>query len=89
MDNMNIVLAANIQKYRKKCGLTQDELAKELGVTFQAVSKWENAKTLLTYCFCRQWQICLDVILMNSFLVKLKQKFTMTIVRNYLGMMMK
>ena len=45
MDNMNIVLAANIQKYRKKCGLTQDELAKELGVTFQAVSKWENAKT--------------------------------------------
>lgn len=45
MDNINIVLAANIQKYRKKCGLTQDELAKELGVTFQAVSKWENAKT--------------------------------------------
>ena len=45
MDNTNIVLAANIQKYRKKCGLTQEELAKELGVTFQAVSKWENAKT--------------------------------------------
>ena len=45
MDNTNIVLVANIQKYRKKCGLTQEELAKELGVTFQAVSKWENAKT--------------------------------------------
>ncbi len=45
MDNTNIVLAANIQKYRKKCGLTQEELAKKLGVTFQAVSKWENAKT--------------------------------------------
>ena len=42
MDNTNIVLATNIQKYRKKCGLTQEELAKELGVTFQAVSKWEN-----------------------------------------------
>lgn len=45
MDNTNMVLAANIQKYRKKCGLTQEDLAKKLGVTFQAVSKWENAKT--------------------------------------------
>lgn len=45
MDNANIVLAANIQKYRKKSGLTQEELAQKLGVTFQAVSKWENAKS--------------------------------------------
>lgn len=45
MDNANIILAANIQKYRKKSGLTQEELAQKLGVTFQAVSKWENAKS--------------------------------------------
>ena len=45
MENTNIQLAANIQKFRKKSGLTQDELAKELGVTFQAISKWENAKS--------------------------------------------
>ena len=44
MENVNIVLAANILKYRKKSGLSQDELANKLGVTFQAVSKWENAK---------------------------------------------
>lgn len=37
-------MAANILKYRKKSGLSQDELAQKLGVTFQAVSKWENAK---------------------------------------------
>ncbi len=45
MDNTNIILAANIQKYRKKAGLTQEGLAQKLGVTFQAVSKWENAKS--------------------------------------------
>ena len=45
MDNTNMILAVNIQKYRKKCLLTQEELAEKLGVTFQAVSKWENAKS--------------------------------------------
>ena len=46
MENVNIVLAANILKYRKKSGLSQDELAQKLGVTFQAVSKWENDKSI-------------------------------------------
>ena len=45
MENVNIVLAANILKYRKKSGLSQEELANKLGVTFQAVSKWETAKS--------------------------------------------
>ncbi len=45
MENVNIVLAANILKYRKKSGLSQDALAQKLGVSFQAVSKWENAKS--------------------------------------------
>jgi len=44
MDQINAILAENIQTYRKRCGMTQDELAERLGVTFQAVSKWENAK---------------------------------------------
>lgn len=45
MENTNIILAANIQKYRKQQDLTQEEMAAKLGVTFQAVSKWENAKS--------------------------------------------
>ena len=45
MENINVALGLNIQKYRKKCGLTQEALAEKLGVSFQAVSKWETAKS--------------------------------------------
>ena len=45
MGNVNVVLSENILKYRKICGLSQRALAQKLGVTFQAVSKWETAKS--------------------------------------------
>lgn len=44
MDNLLETFAATLQKYRKRIGLTQEGLAERLGVTFQAISKWENAK---------------------------------------------
>ena len=40
--NSNIVLCTKIAELRRAAGLTQDALAEKLGVTFQAVSKWEN-----------------------------------------------
>ncbi|MNB81152.1 Tellurite methyltransferase [compost metagenome] len=39
-------LARNISLYRKEKGLTQEELAQILGLSFQAVSKWENAQSM-------------------------------------------
>ena len=39
---MNIQLGKKIKELRKAQGLTQDALAEKLGVSAQAVSKWEN-----------------------------------------------
>ena len=39
---MEHTLGKRIMAARKKLGLTQDQLAERLGVTAQAVSKWEN-----------------------------------------------
>lgn len=39
-------LGNNIKTFRKKLGLTQEELASQLYVTSQAVSKWESENGL-------------------------------------------
>ena len=39
---MNETIGNRIQRFRKEKGLTQEELAAQLGVSSQAVSKWEN-----------------------------------------------
>lgn len=39
---MNETIGNRITKYRKAKGMTQEELAHVLGVSAQAVSKWEN-----------------------------------------------
>jgi tellurite methyltransferase len=43
---MRDTLAGNISRYRKDLGLTQEMLADMLGITFQAVSKWETAQSV-------------------------------------------
>ena len=50
--NYGEVLCRKIVELRKKVGLTQEQLADKLGITFQAVSKWENS------------QSCPDIILL-------------------------
>ncbi len=39
---MNHRLAETIARLRRNQALTQEELARQLGVSFQAVSKWES-----------------------------------------------
>ena len=42
---MNQTLGSRIAELRRKKNMTQEELAAELGVTAQAVSKWENSES--------------------------------------------
>lgn len=42
---MNETMGAIILRKRKELGLTQEQLAGELNISYQAVSKWENEQT--------------------------------------------
>lgn len=39
----NMILADKIIQLRKRCGMSQDELAELINVSRQSVSKWEGA----------------------------------------------
>ena len=43
------IIGKYIAKKRKEKNLTQQELAEKLGVTYQAISKWENGRGMPDY----------------------------------------
>jgi len=45
MNTPQITLAENILRLRKEQGMTQATLATRLGITAQAVSKWESGRS--------------------------------------------
>ena len=63
-------LGKNIYELRRERGVTQEELAAELGVTAAAVSKWEKGNTLpdvLMVCALADWfGISVDALLGRS-----------------------
>ena len=43
--NTNDDLSKSIKSIRQKLGLSQEELAQKLGVSFTSVNRWENGQT--------------------------------------------
>ena len=54
-------LGKNIAKYRKEKNLTQRQLADLLGISFQAVSKWENSHSMPDVFLLPRLAAALDV----------------------------
>lgn len=62
MNHNNI--ADNIKRLREARRMTQEQLANELGVTFQAVSKWENGVTMPDVI---AWKRIVDELIVRGF----------------------
>jgi len=64
---MNIEIANRLVELRKKSGLSQEELASKLGLSRQAVSKWERAEaspdTDNLICLAKLYGVSLDTLL--------------------------
>lgn len=45
MSEINYEISMRIKSMRKRLGLSQEELAQRLGVSFTSVNRWENGQT--------------------------------------------
>lgn len=67
-----------IKKLRKQKGMTQQQLADKLNVSFQAVSKWENGETLpdvaLLLDLCNELDTTADILLNGGVAINKNRK---------------
>ena len=67
---MNIKIANRLVELRKKNGLSQEQLADKLGLSRQAVSKWERAEaspdTDNLICLAKIYNVSLDELLQSD-----------------------
>ena len=64
---MKLALGDNIRRFRRSMDMTQEQLAEQLGVSFQSVSRWENGTTYpdmeLLPALARIFSVTVDVLL--------------------------
>lgn len=67
---MNLQIANRLLQLRKERGLSQEELADQLGISRQAVSKWERAEaspdTDNLICLAKLYNVSLDYLLQSE-----------------------
>ncbi len=75
---MNIEIANRLVELRKKNGLSQEELADKLGLSRQAISKWERAEaspdTDNLICLAKLYNLSLDELVSSSASIKEKEE---------------
>lgn len=64
---MNNALGHVIKKLRQEKGITQDQLAKHFGLSYQAISKWENGTTYPEITLLPELSIFFGVTIDNLF----------------------
>ena len=67
-------IGKNIAHFRKNKGYTQEELGQKIGVTNQAVSKWESETSMPDIMLLPQIAYVLDVTLDDLFTEQIVQK---------------
>ena len=60
-----LLFGTQLQKLRKEKGVTQEQIAEHMGVSAQAISKWENGSYPMVICF-PGWRIILEFLLIIS-----------------------
>ena len=59
MNNRRSNIAANIRHLRKANRMSQEEVAEKIGVSRQAVAKWENGDYFPISSTAKPWRICM------------------------------
>ncbi len=77
MEDLKVIIAANITELRKESGLTQLELAEKLNYSDKAVSKWERAESLPDVGVLKQiadmFNVTVDYLLKSDHTVEREQ----------------
>lgn len=70
MKNMNETIGTNLMSLRKKYHMTQEEVAEVIGVSRQAIAKWEKGESTpdLDHCMAlaELFEVSLDSLVSNS-----------------------
>lgn len=58
---MNVYLGARLRVQRKAKGMSQERLAKEVGISFQQIQKYENGSNRISVAMLHELCIALDL----------------------------
>lgn len=67
------MIDVNIKHFRKRCGLTQEQLAEKLSVTRQTLAKWENGEASPTIDDCIRMADIFDITI-NDLAADMKEE---------------